>query len=152
MNGTCYSVMRRSVCFDGRIDHYWAKIFAVKAANGTERYPLLFRLRRSSHCPTAMQIVNGDSVKINAFLQLSISSVNRMRHMKTYLQRHGGDATKVPLTLDLIRSVKQSGTKYEERISAEETKKRKASVQKDPEQPKSGKDLGSTSGSKQGTA
>lgn len=47
-----------------------------------------------------------------------------MHHIKTYLRRYERDATKVPLSLDLIRSVKLSWVKYAQRMAAEEATSR----------------------------
>lgn len=46
----------------------------------------------------------------------SIESVNGLRQVKTYLQRYDRDATKVPMSPELLGSVKKSRARYAERV------------------------------------
>lgn len=120
-------------CTQERIDDYWAKVFSLRSATGEQKYPLLSRLIKA-----LLSLPHGNADCERGFSEnkhlldgrssLSIASINGMRHIKTHLRRYEGDATKVPLSLDLIRSVKQSRVKYAQRTAAEEaTSKQKPS-------------------------
>lgn len=53
---------------------------------------------------------------------MSIASINGIRHVKSLLRHYDAHATKVPLSFDLLRAVKQYGARYAQRMRAEESK------------------------------
>ncbi|KAG0430023.1 hypothetical protein HPB47_023073 [Ixodes persulcatus] len=106
----CDSANSLPLMEDGRIDTRWATVFQQKCAAGQQKYPLLSRLRGFSE---NKHLLEGRA-------SLCIASINGLRQVKTYLQRYDGDATKVPLSPDLLRSVKRARARYEERIGSRE--------------------------------
>lgn len=63
---------------------------------------------------------------------LSIAGVNGLRATKSFCSRYGQDASAVPLKPDMIKAVKGSFKKYQERVSAEcEPSAKKAKLHQD---------------------
>ncbi|KAK8770235.1 hypothetical protein V5799_013300 [Amblyomma americanum] len=116
---------------EGRLDVYWAKIFRMKTITGETKYPMLSKLVKA-----VLSLPHGNADLERGFSEnkhllderssLNIASVNGMRHIKSYLQRYDGDASKVPLSSDLLRCVRQSRAKYALMMSAEESTSKRA--------------------------
>lgn len=121
----CDSANSLQLMEDGRIDTRWATVFQQKCAAGQQKYPLLSRLVKA-----LLSLPHGNADCERGFSEnkhllegrasLCIASINGLRQVKTYLQRYDGDATKVPLSPDLLRSVKRARARYEERIGSRE--------------------------------
>ncbi|KAG0440021.1 hypothetical protein HPB47_016432 [Ixodes persulcatus] len=105
----CDSANSLQLMEDGRIDTRWATVFKQKCAAGQQKYPLLSRLVKA-----LLSLPHGNADCERGFSEnkhllegrasLCIASINGLRQVKTYLQRYDGDATKVPLSPDLLRS------------------------------------------------
>nr|XP_037272719.1 LOW QUALITY PROTEIN: uncharacterized protein LOC119164598 [Rhipicephalus microplus] len=113
-----------------RIDVRWGKIFELKSPGGQPKYPLLSRLVKCLLC-----LPHGNADCERGFSEnkrfyenrysLCIASINGLRQTKTYLRRYDGDATKVPLSTELLQSVRRSRARYTERTaSAQQSRKR----------------------------
>ncbi|KAG0437418.1 hypothetical protein HPB47_017455 [Ixodes persulcatus] len=121
----CDSANSLQLMEDGRIDTRWATVFQQKCAAGQQKYPLLSRLVKAL---LSLPHSNADCERgfsenkhlLEGRASLCIASINGLRQVKTYLQRYDGDATKVPLSPDLLRSVKRARARYEERIGSRE--------------------------------
>ncbi|KAG0443828.1 hypothetical protein HPB47_014484 [Ixodes persulcatus] len=121
----CDSANSLQLMEDGRIDTRWATVFQQKCAAGQQKYPLLSRLVKA-----LLSLPHGNADCERGFSEnkhllegrasLCIAGINGLRQVKTYLQRYDGDATKVPLSPDLLRSVKRARARYEERIGSRE--------------------------------
>ncbi|KAH8034654.1 hypothetical protein HPB51_000134 [Rhipicephalus microplus] len=114
-----------------RIDVRWGKIFELKSPGGQPKYPLLSRLVKCLLC-----LPHGNADCERGFSEnkrfyenrysLCIASINGLRQTKTYLRRYDGDATKVPLSTELLQSVRRSRARYTERTaSAQQSESRK---------------------------
>ncbi|KAH7954815.1 hypothetical protein HPB49_021938 [Dermacentor silvarum] len=109
-----------------RIDDYWAKIFCLKSSMGEPKYPLpamLFKallslLHGNADCEKGF---SDNKHLLEGRSSLSLASIKGMRHIKSYLQRYGVHVTKVPLSLELVRSLKQARNKYILKMDAEES-------------------------------
>ncbi|KAH6920044.1 hypothetical protein HPB50_028969 [Hyalomma asiaticum] len=132
---------RGALHINGRVDDYCTKIFSLKATTGAPKYPLFSKLIKAllSLPRSNADLERGFSENkhlLDGRSSLSIASINEMRHVRSFLQRYDGDATKVPLKADLLRCVRQSRARYTERVSSEgNTCKRKATEQPAFEQP-----------------
>ncbi|KAH6921304.1 hypothetical protein HPB50_027713 [Hyalomma asiaticum] len=113
---------------------HWANVFLVKMPNGEPKYPKLAKLAKAVLC---LPHGNADCERgfsenkqaLHHRASLSITSVTSFRQTKAFLKRYGGDATKVPLTKELLRSVGKSYRAYRERVQREEasaSRKRKS--------------------------
>ncbi|KAH8026904.1 hypothetical protein HPB51_026239 [Rhipicephalus microplus] len=114
-----------------RIEVRWGKIFELKSPGGQPKYPLLSRLVKCLLC-----LPHGNADCERGFSEnkhfyenrysLCIASINGLRQTKTYLRRYDGDATKVPLSTELLQSVRRSRARYTERTaSAQQSESRK---------------------------
>ncbi|KAH7932089.1 hypothetical protein HPB51_029506 [Rhipicephalus microplus] len=114
-----------------RIDVRWGKIFELKSPGSQPKYPLLSRLVKCLLC-----LPHGNADCERGFSEnkrfyenrysLCIASINGLRQTKTYLRRYDGDATKVPLSTELLQSVRRSRARYTERTaSAQQSESRK---------------------------
>ncbi|KAH6944015.1 hypothetical protein HPB50_001182 [Hyalomma asiaticum] len=113
---------------------HWANVFLVKMPNGEPKYPKLAKLAKAVLC---LPHGNADCERgfsenkqaLHHRASLSITSVTSFCQTKAFLKRYGGDATKVPLTKELLRSVGKSYRAYRERVQREEasaSRKRKS--------------------------
>ncbi|KAH6925271.1 hypothetical protein HPB50_003174 [Hyalomma asiaticum] len=113
---------------------HWANVFLVKMPNGEPKYPKLAKLAKAVLC---LPHGNADCERgfsenkqaLHHRASLSITSVTSFRQTKAFLKRYGGDATKVPLTNELLRSVGKSYRAHRERVQREEasaSRKRKS--------------------------
>lgn len=132
---------RGTMHLETRLDDYWAKVFCLKDITGALKYPLLSKVIKA-----LLSLPHGNADAERGFSEnkhlldgrssLNIASINGMRHVKSFLQRYDGDATKVPLNPDLLKSVRQAHAKYAHRLSLEEgSSKRKAAEDAAVEQP-----------------
>ncbi|KAH8031987.1 hypothetical protein HPB51_022509 [Rhipicephalus microplus] len=114
-----------------RIDVRWGKIFELKSPGGQPKYPLLSRLVKCLLC-----LPHGNADCERGFSEnkrfyenrysLCIASINGLRQTKTYLRRYDGDGIKVPLSTELLQSVRRSRARYTERTaSAQQSESRK---------------------------
>ncbi|KAL3231572.1 hypothetical protein MRX96_023284 [Rhipicephalus microplus] len=105
-----------------RIDVRWGKIFELKSPGGQPKYPLLLRLVKCVLC-----LPHGNADCERGFSEnkrfyenrysLCFASINGLRQTKTYLRRYDGDAIKVPLSTELLQSVRRSRARYTERTN-----------------------------------
>ncbi|XP_077554006.1 uncharacterized protein LOC144168889 [Haemaphysalis longicornis] len=132
---------RGTLNLETRVDDYRAKVLCLKDIMGALRYPLLSKVIKAL---LSLPHGNADAERgfsenkhlIDGRSSLNIASINGMRHVKSFLQRYDGDATKVPLNPDLLKSVRQARAKYAQRLSLEESSsKRKAAEDAAVEQP-----------------
>nr|XP_037278908.1 uncharacterized protein LOC119172042 [Rhipicephalus microplus] len=114
-----------------RIDVRWGKIFELKSPGGQPKYPLLSRLVKCLLClphgnPDCERGFSENKRFYENRYSLCIASINGLRQTKTYLRRYDGDATKVPLSTELLQSVRRSRARYTERTaSAQQSESRK---------------------------
>lgn len=126
-----------------RIDSRWARIMQLKSGAGLQKYALLSKLVKALLC-----LPHGNADCERGFSEnkhlyegrysLCLASINGLRQTKTYLRRYDGNATKVPLTPELLRSVRKSRARYTERTASAE----QSACRKRPGSTETGADVG----------
>ncbi|EEC07505.1 hypothetical protein IscW_ISCW005811 [Ixodes scapularis] len=108
-----------------RVDEHWHKIFEMKKADNSAKFPLLCRVVKALLCiPHGNADLERGLSENRRFLleraRLTIQNVNGIRHIVSYAKRFEGDPTRFSLTPDVIKAVRSSCKRYRERIAAEE--------------------------------
>ncbi|XP_064482610.1 uncharacterized protein LOC135395308 [Ornithodoros turicata] len=114
------------------ITSYWNHVFVLKRhASAEPKFPLLGKLVKAALC-----LPHGNSDCERGFSEskhalqhrssISIKSISALRQTKMFLKRYDNDATKVPLTRELLKCVKNSYRTYKERLEREEADKESA--------------------------
>ncbi|KAL3186352.1 hypothetical protein MRX96_028070 [Rhipicephalus microplus] len=101
-----------------------ASVFSLQTPAGQAKYPKVTKLVKA-----VLSLPHGNADCERGFSEnkqtvhhrstLSIASISSLRQTKAFMKRYSGDATKVPLTRDIQRSVKKSHKVYRERIERE---------------------------------
>ncbi|CAN7943345.1 unnamed protein product, partial [Ixodes hexagonus] len=121
------------VCPSSRLDEHWQKIFEVKKADNSAKFPLSCRVVKALLCiPHGNADLERGFSENRRFLleraRLTIQNVNGIRHIVSYSKRHEGDPSRFSLTPDVIKAVRSSCKRYRKRVAAEEelaTKRRR---------------------------
>ncbi|KAH8020423.1 hypothetical protein HPB51_001721 [Rhipicephalus microplus] len=120
-----------------RLDDAWQHIFSLLSKDGGPKYP-----RTVKFVKAMLSLAHGNADVERGFSEnrrllhersnLSIASVNGLRATKSFCSRYGQDASAVSLKPDMIKAVKGSFKKYQERVSAEcEPSAKKAKLHQD---------------------
>ncbi|KAL3189936.1 hypothetical protein MRX96_020274 [Rhipicephalus microplus] len=99
-------------------------MFSLQTPAGQAKYPKVTKLVKA-----VLSLPHGNADCERGFSEnrqtvhhrstLSIASISSLRQTKAFMKRYSGDATKVPLTRDIQRSVEKSYKVYRERIERE---------------------------------
>ncbi|KAH9382265.1 hypothetical protein HPB48_022118 [Haemaphysalis longicornis] len=105
---------------------HWASVFSLQTPAGQAKYPKVTKL-----VIAVLSLPHGNADCERGFSEnkqtvhhrstLSIASNSSLRQTKAFMKMYSGDATKVPLTRDIKRSVEKSHKVYRERIERENT-------------------------------
>lgn len=127
------------------VDQHWQKVFELKKADGSAKYPLLCKVIKALLCiPHGnADLERGFSENRRMLLErarLTIHNVNGMRQVLSHAKRFGGDPSKLVVTPTIIKAVQGSSKRYRERIAAEESvaKRRCTDSTKSPEKDDAG--------------
>ncbi|KAL3195697.1 hypothetical protein MRX96_001819 [Rhipicephalus microplus] len=103
---------------------HWVSVFSLQTPAGQAKYPKVTKLVKA-----VLSLPHGNADCERGFSEnkqtvhhrstLSIASISSLRQTKAFMKRYSGDATKVPLTKDIQRSVEKSHKVYRERIERE---------------------------------
>ncbi|KAL3228236.1 hypothetical protein MRX96_048683 [Rhipicephalus microplus] len=126
--------------FSLSVDQHWQKVFELKKADGSAKYPLLCKVIKALLCiPHGnADLERGLSENRRMLLErahLTIHNVNGIRQILSHAKRFGGDPSKFVVTPTIIEAVQGSSKRYRERIAAEESvaKRRCTDSSKSPE-------------------
>lgn len=126
--------------FSLSVDQHWQKVFELKKADGSAKYPLLCKVIKALLCiPHGnADLERGFSENRRMLLErarLTIHNVNGIRQILSHAKRFGGDPSKFVVTPTIIKAVQGSSKRYRERIAAEESvaKRRCTDSSKSPE-------------------
>nr|XP_037268146.1 uncharacterized protein LOC119159479 [Rhipicephalus microplus] len=112
--------------FSLSVDQHWQKVFELKKADGSAKYPLLCKVIKALLCiPHGnADLERGFSENRRMLLErarLTIHNVNGIRQILSHAKRFGGDPSKFVVTPTIIKAVQGSSKRYRERIAAEES-------------------------------
>lgn len=120
-----------------RLDDAWQHVFSLLSKDGGPKYP-----RTVKFVKAMLSLAHGNADVERGFSEnrrllhersnLSIACVNGLHATKSSCSRYGQDASAVPLKPDMIKALKGSLKKYQERVSAEcEPSAKKAKLHQD---------------------
>lgn len=118
-----------------RVDYFWQKIFSAKDRCG-DKFLVLPKMVK---CALALCHSNADverSLSVNKRVLtkgnvcMSEESINGLRSTKAAVQEYG-HASKVPVTLEIVKSVQNSHRLYSQHLQEEQEKKRRKEREKE---------------------
>ena len=120
----------------GRVDHYWNAVFQIKTTTGTLKYtklpPLIKAILAFQNGNAAVERSLSDNKNsvTSERTDLMDKTIVGLRLMKEYARKHGG-AHKVPMTTEMINSMKEAKKMDDQRLKEKAEKKKLNDAEKE---------------------